>query len=136
MQRVVVTTVDVLGGPSLDCEPRPDSAWPAQAGRSVVDDDDRQISQPSATRILDRLGVASLVQLRVADENDHARVGTSERQRRRRAGSQSDAVPQRTRGDLHAWYERAVRVITEGGVEPSESVELFFGEESRRREDT
>src|SRR5262245_18279102 len=73
VERVMVAAVDGLGRPALYLEPAGDAAGPPEARRAVVDDDRGQPVQPEPAGQGDRLLVAALVELAVADQHDRAR---------------------------------------------------------------
>src|SRR5262245_36099178 len=69
LERVVIATVDPLGRPALGEKARLDAAGPPVRRRRVVDHDGRQPLEAGPSRVLDRLPVAALVELTVADED-------------------------------------------------------------------
>ena len=74
--------------------------------------------------------VGALVELRVADEHDHARVDALRTQAERRADGERQPVPQRAGRDLDAGHEVAVGVVAERRVERRPRLQPRLGEEA------
>ena len=90
--------------------------------------DHRQAFQPDAAGVLDRLPVAALVQLAVADQAVDAPAAE------RGADGDRQAVAERAARDLDARNARAVGVVAERRVERAEVVQPLLGEVALGRE--
>jgi len=91
-----------------------DTTWPAVRGRRVVDHDHRQPIEPQPPRELNRLEVAALLELGVADQAEDARPAVPLRvERERDADRDRQSVAERSARDLDTRNEDTIRVVAE-----------------------